>query len=56
MTKGEMARMEKKCKHCIEVSENQNDEAISFCELKGEWINITHGNCFGNCEAQTKGR
>ena len=42
----------KKCKHCMDGMKNEIGETLAFCELWGEWKNITLGDCFGNCESQ----
>lgn len=41
-----------KCNHCLEVETNEIGEEIAFCELKDRFMNVTLGECFGNCEAQ----
>jgi len=41
-----------KCKHCIAGKKNEIGETIVFCEIWGEWKNVTLGDCFGNCESQ----
>ena len=41
-----------KCKHCLEVEENEIGETVAFCELKDRFMNVTQGECFGNCEAE----
>ena len=34
------------------TSENDIGEDVAYCELWGEWKNVTLGDCFGNCESQ----
>lgn len=38
------------CKHCIDSIINAVGEQIAYCELTGEWMNVTLGDCLGNCE------
>ena len=40
------------CKHCVECSKNAIGEKVAYCDIWGEWMNITLGDCFGNCESQ----
>jgi hypothetical protein len=44
--------MSMQCKHCLDCTKNEIGENVAFCELWGEWKNITLGDCFGNCESQ----
>lgn len=44
--------MSHKCTHCLDQAKNAIDEDVAYCELCGEWKNITLGDCFGNCESQ----
>ena len=41
-----------KCKHCTETAENGIGELIAFCELQDRFMNVTQGECFGNCESE----
>lgn len=41
-----------KCKHCLTTEENEIGEMIAFCELKDRFMNVTQGECFGNCDAE----
>lgn len=44
-----------KCRYCLgDIEKNENGEEMCFCELTGEYQNITLGDCLGNCEAQEK--
>ena len=40
------------CKHCVNCAKNAIGEKVAFCDIWGEWKNITLGDCFGNCESQ----
>lgn len=40
------------CKHCMDGKKNEIGETLAFCEIWGEWKNVTLGDCFGNCESQ----
>lgn len=42
----------RECKHCMDGMKNEIGETLAYCELWGEWKNITLGDCFGNCESQ----
>lgn len=42
------------CKHCLGISHNELNEAISYCEEYDCGKNITLGDCFNNCEMQEK--
>ena len=42
----------RECKHCMDGMKNEIGETLAFCDLWGEWKNITLGDCFGNCESQ----
>ena len=44
--------MIERCKHCLMIEENEIGEMIAFCELKDRFMNVTQGECFGNCEAE----
>lgn len=41
-----------KCKHCLNIEKNEIGEIICFCEEYDEYVNVTQGNCFGNCEME----
>jgi len=43
------------CKHCLAVRWNEIGEKLAFCEIWGEWKNITLGDCVGNCESEEWG-
>ena len=45
-----MADTEKKCKHCLGCDKNEIGEDIAFCEIRDLWMNVSLGDCFGNCE------
>ena len=40
------------CKHCLAVQWNEIGEKLAYCDIWGEWKNITLGDCIGNCESQ----
>lgn len=42
----------RECKHCIDGMKNEIGETLAYCDLWGEWKNITLGDCFSNCESQ----
>ena len=42
----------RECEHCLDGTKNEIGETMAFCEIWGEWKNVTLGDCFGNCEAQ----
>ena len=48
-----MSECELYCKHCLgSIEQNEIGEDICYCELTDMYMNITLGDCFGNCEAQ----
>lgn len=45
--------MKNECKHCMgKPKQNEIGEWIAYCEETASWMNITLGDCFGNCEGQ----
>ena len=40
------------CIHSLGCKKNAIGEKLTYCEIWGEWKNITLGDCFGNCESQ----
>lgn len=45
--------MKNECKHCMgNPKQNEIGEWIAYCEETASWMNITLGDCFGNCEGQ----
>lgn len=40
------------CIHSLGCKKNAIGETVAYCELWGDWKNITLGDCFGNCESQ----
>ena len=40
------------CKHGEGMQKNFIGEVVVFCELTAQWMNVTLGDCFGNCEAE----
>ena len=43
------------CEHCLICAKNEIGESLAFCDMWGEWRNITRGDCFGNCESEKEG-
>lgn len=41
-----------RCVHGIEADFNSINELIIYCELTGEWMNVSLGDCLGNCESE----
>lgn len=41
-----------RCVHGIEADFNSINELIIYCELTGEWMNVTLGDCLGNGESE----
>ena len=41
-----------RCVHCSGMDVNSIGEQINYCELKAEWMNVTLGDCLGNCESE----
>ena len=41
-----------KCKHCLNTEKNEIGETICFCEEYDGPVNVTQGDCFGNCEME----
>ena len=44
-----------RCRHCVHGTDadvNSIGEQIIYCELTAEWMNVTLGDCFGNCESE----
>lgn len=39
------------CKHGEGMTKNFIGEDVVFCELTAAWMNITFGECLGNCNA-----
>ena len=45
--------MDSQCIHNVgEPEKNEIGEDIAFCEETGRWMNVTLGECFGNCDGQ----
>lgn len=40
------------CKHGYDIANNEIGEVVVFCEIFGEWRNVTLGDCMGNCESE----
>ena len=43
------------CKHCLAMQWNEIGEKLAYCDIWGEWKNITLGDCIGNCESEERG-
>lgn len=41
-----------RCKHGYDIANNEIGEVVVFCEIFGEWRNVTLGDCIGNCESE----
>lgn len=41
-----------RCVHGIDADVNSIGERIVYCELRAEWMNVTLGDCLGNCESE----
>ena len=44
--------VDKICKHGYDIGYNAIGEVIVFCEIFGEWRNVTLGDCIGNCDGE----
>jgi hypothetical protein len=40
------------CKHGIGNHINELGEREVYCELTARWMNVTLGDCLGNCESE----
>ena len=40
------------CKHGEGMTKNFIGEEVVFCELTAQWMNITLGDCLGNCNSE----
>ena len=45
-------RCECNCKHGSPIHLNAIGESVVFCELTDRWMNVTLGDCLGNCESE----
>lgn len=43
------------CKHGEGMTKNLIGEYVVFCELTSQWMNVTLGDCLGNCDAEEGG-
>lgn len=41
------------CKHGIGQKRNEIGEDEVYCELNSRWMNVTIGDCLGNCESES---
>ena len=44
------------CRHGVNRQHNEIGEEEVYCELTGRWMNVTGGDCLGNCEAEDGAR
>lgn len=42
------------CKHGEGMQKNFIGEVVVFCELTAQWMNVTLGDCLGNCGAEER--
>lgn len=42
------------CEHSEGMAKNSIGEEIVFCELTSRWMNITLGDCLGNCDMEER--
>ena len=40
------------CIHACDIRSNAVGETIAYCELTAEWMNISLGDCSGNCDSE----
>ena len=40
------------CIHACDIQTNAIGETIVYCELAAEWMNISLGDCSGNCDSE----
>lgn len=40
------------CIHACDIRYNAVGETIAYCELTAEWMNISLGDCSGNCDSE----
>lgn len=38
------------CIHASGIQANAIEETLAYCELTAEWMNVTLGDCSGNCD------
>ena len=43
------------CKHETSRSKNEIGESVVLCDLFGQWMNVTLGECQGNCGMEERG-
>lgn len=42
------------CKHGLGKHTNEIGEEEVYCELTARWMNVTLGDCLGNCETECR--
>lgn len=50
--KSELEQSVIQCTHGYDKRQNEIGETLIFCEYTDNWMNVTLGNCLGNCEAE----
>lgn len=40
------------CAHGYDKRQNEIGETLIYCEYTDKWMNVTLGECLGNCEAE----
>ena len=40
------------CRHGVTRQTNEIGEEVVYCELHGQWMNVTRGRCLGVCSAE----
>ena len=40
------------CIHACDIQTNAIGETIAYCELTAEWMNVSLGDCSGNCDSE----
>lgn len=41
-----------KCRHCLAWHTNELGEDEIYCDLTARWMNVSLGDCLGNCESE----
>lgn len=40
------------CIHACDIQANAIGETLAYCELTAEWMNVSLGDCSGNCDSE----
>ena len=40
------------CKHGLNKTTNFIGEIVVYCDITGQWMNVSLGDCEGNCESE----